>query len=49
MKWRTGRSVGRTIYMNDQLVGMMDIPELAADKDLINEIDLLKLLGLPPE
>jgi hypothetical protein len=29
-KWRVGRSVGRTIYNgNDQLIGLMDTPELA--------------------
>lgn len=36
--WRTGRSVGRTVYRQrgddpakgDQLIGMMDTPELAA-------------------
>lgn len=27
--WRVGRSVGRTVYINDKLVGMMDTPELA--------------------
>lgn len=27
--WRVGRHVGRTIYRNDQLVGLMDTPELA--------------------
>jgi hypothetical protein len=28
--WRVGRSVGRTIYLNDELVGLMDTRELAA-------------------
>lgn len=28
--WRVGRTVGRTIYLNDALVGVMDTPELAA-------------------
>lgn len=36
-RWRTGRSLGRTLYIangpedakNDTLVGMMDTPELA--------------------
>lgn len=27
--WRTGRKVGRTVYFNDQIVGLMDTPELA--------------------
>lgn len=27
--WRCGKSVGRTIYHNGQLCGMMDTPELA--------------------
>jgi hypothetical protein len=29
-EWRVGRKVGRTIYRNDVLAGMMDSPELAA-------------------
>lgn len=29
-RWRTGRRVGRTIYIGDRLVGLMDTPELAA-------------------
>lgn len=28
-RWRVGRSVGRTIYIGDRLVGLMDTPELA--------------------
>lgn len=29
--WRVGRRVGRTLYdANDQLIGVMDTPELAA-------------------
>ncbi len=29
--WRVGKRVGRTIYdANDQLIGVMDTPELAA-------------------
>lgn len=28
-EWRTGRKVGRTIYRDDVLVGVMDTPELA--------------------
>lgn len=27
--WRTGRKVGRTVYIGDELVGVMDTPELA--------------------
>jgi hypothetical protein len=27
--WRVGRKVGRTLYLDDQLVGMVDTPELA--------------------
>lgn len=30
MPWRCGRTVGRTIYHNGELVGMMDTPALAA-------------------
>lgn len=29
-RWRTGRSVGRTLYKNDVLVGMVDTVEIAA-------------------
>lgn len=29
--WRVGRKVGRTLYRAEQLVGMMDTPELAAE------------------
>jgi len=28
--WRVGSKVGRTVYIDDQLVGVMDTPELAA-------------------
>lgn len=27
--WRVGRKVGRTVYIGDELVGLMDTPELA--------------------
>lgn len=30
MTFRTGRSLGRTLYKNDQLIGIMDRPEDAA-------------------
>lgn len=29
-RWRSGRQVGRTIYLDEVLVGVMDTPELAA-------------------
>ncbi len=29
-RWRVGRTVGRTVYLDDVLVGLMDTPELAA-------------------
>lgn len=29
VKWRVGRTLGRTIYRNDQCVGIVDTPELA--------------------
>lgn len=28
--WRVGRKVGRTLYVDDKLVGMVDTPEIAA-------------------
>ena len=28
--WRVGRKLGRTLYVHDQVVGMVDTPELAA-------------------
>ena len=30
-RWRVGTKLGRTLYRNNQLVGMMDTPELAAE------------------
>jgi hypothetical protein len=30
-RWRVGRKLGRTLYLNDQCVGMVDTPEMAAD------------------
>lgn len=45
MRWRVGRRVGRTIYLQfgeqpsdvDRLIGMMDTPELAAQAvDAVN-------------
>jgi len=36
--WRTGRKVGRTIYRDDTLVGVVDTPELARELvDAANE------------
>ena len=29
--WRVGRKLGRTLYKDDQCVGMVDSPELAAE------------------
>lgn len=29
-RWRTGHKLGRTLYIGDDFVGMMDTPELAA-------------------
>lgn len=29
-QWRVGRSVGRTVYEGDKLIGLMDTPEQAA-------------------
>lgn len=29
-RWRVGRKLGRTLYIDDQCVGMVDTPELAA-------------------
>jgi hypothetical protein len=28
-KWRTGKKLGRTIYYEDRVVGIVDTPELA--------------------
>lgn len=30
-EWRVGTKVGRTLYRDDVLVGLMDTPELAAE------------------
>lgn len=29
-RWRVGRTLGRTLYVDDKCVGMVDTPELAA-------------------
>jgi hypothetical protein len=29
-RWRVGRSLGRTLYLDDKVIGMVDTPELAA-------------------
>lgn len=29
-KWRTGKKLGRTIYRDDEVVGMVDTPAIAA-------------------
>lgn len=39
--WRIGRKVGRTLYRNDELVGVMDTPELAAQ--VVAALDWLEL------
>lgn len=39
-RWRVGRSVGRTIYLNDNLVGMMDDREMAGHVvESLNEVE----------
>ena len=49
-RWRTGRKVGRTIYVQvgdepsdgDHLIGVMDTPELARQAaDAVNAIKLI--------
>lgn len=49
-RWRTGRKVGRTIYMlqgideipagDDPLIGVMDTPELAAEAVRAHNLDI---------
>jgi hypothetical protein len=29
-RWRVGHHLGRTVYLDDELVGLMDTPELGA-------------------
>jgi hypothetical protein len=42
-RWRTGRKVGRTVYVNDELVGVMDTPELAEQVvRAVTELDELR-------
>lgn len=31
LRWRVGRKVGRTLYLDDKLVGVVDTPELAQE------------------
>lgn len=39
-QWRVGRKLGRTLYRNEVLVGMMDTPELADEVVVtMNELD----------
>jgi len=45
-RWRVGRKVGRTLYLDDVLVGMLDTPELAAKAvAALNGVNLRKLLA----
>jgi hypothetical protein len=45
-KWRTGRKVGRTLYIGDNLVGLMDTPELAElVATSVNEIVRIRALA----
>ena len=47
-RWRTGRNVGRTIYNYDELVGVMDTPDLARMVvDAMNLIDNIPEVTLP--
>lgn len=48
-RWRTGRKVGRTIYDDDKLVGIMDTPELAqAVVNALNREDVASMTGNSP-
>jgi hypothetical protein len=39
--WRVGRKLGRTLYRDDQCVGMVDTPELASE--------IVRTMTSPPE
>lgn len=46
-RWRTGRSVGRTLYIGDELVGVMDTPELARQVvEAIHATEQARAVGL---
>jgi hypothetical protein len=47
LPWRQGRKVGRTIYdANDELIGVMDTPELAAKVvKAINDVEKESYVG----
>jgi hypothetical protein len=43
LRWRTGRKVGRTVYLDDKLVGLMDTVDLAEFfVSLANRFDQVK-------
>lgn len=41
-KWRVGRKLGRTLYVDDQCVGMVDDESIAAD--IVNAMNLVAAL-----
>jgi hypothetical protein len=46
MAWRVGRKLGRTVYDGDQLIGVMDTPELAETVvAAINQVGALPQAG----
>ncbi len=47
-EWRVGRSTGRTLWRDEQLVGMVDSPEVAAE--IVGAMRAVaRLLGDEPE
>lgn len=42
-RWRVGTKLGRTLYIGDQVIGMVDTPELAAQiVDAVNRVNELE-------
>lgn len=45
--WRVGRSLGRTLYIGDNVVGMVDSPELASV--IVHAVNIWRSHGLNHE
>ena len=47
MVWRVGRKLGRTLYLDDECVGMVDSPELA--EEIVEAMEHLRLMRVTYE
>jgi hypothetical protein len=46
MKWRVGRTLGRTVYMGDRVVGMMDALQRILRERMAHACLFLGMLGM---